>query len=61
MIKDYRLLFIGKGGIHSRAIHFPCSDDLTATVFAEGHRAEHILELWERNRMVAEFPRRQEL
>lgn len=61
MIKEYRLLFVGKRGAQSRAVRFPCSDDVAATVFAEGHRAEHVLELWQSNRMVAQFPKRQEL
>lgn len=60
MFKDYKLLFIGKNGLHSRAVHFNCSDDATATVFAEDRRADHVLELWQNMRMVAEFPRRQE-
>ena len=59
MFKDYKLLFIGSNGLHSRAIHFDCSDDATATIFAEERRAEHVMELWHDKRMVAEFPKRQ--
>lgn len=59
MIRDYKLLFIGRDGRHSRAIHFDCSDDAAVTVFAEERRAEHVMELWHDKRMVAEFPKRQ--
>lgn len=61
MFRDYKLLFTGKNGLHSRAVHFNCSDDASATIFAEERRAYHVLELWAGKRMVAEFPRRQEV
>ena len=57
-LKGYKLLFVRDDGHHSRAVRFKCNDDMEATVFAEGRRADHILQLWTGKRMIAQFPKR---
>ena len=58
MLSGYRLIFIGRDGHHSRTVRFVCADDLTATVLTERRRATHVLELWDDDLTVAQFPRR---
>lgn len=60
MLNGYKLMFVGDDGAHSRPVRFKCGDDVEATLFAEERRAEHVLELWEGKRLVAQFPRRQD-
>jgi hypothetical protein len=60
MLTGYKLMFVGDDGHHSRPVRFKCADDVEATVFAEGRRAEHVLELWNGKRLVAKFPKRQD-
>lgn len=51
---EYRLYFIDvTRGITKPATVIDCPTDEDAVAVAEGHRAEHILEIWDGKRLVA--------
>jgi hypothetical protein len=56
----YRLYFLDKHGHITGVLELDCPDDAQAVAAAESHHAGEAMELWERGRIVHEFPARQD-
>jgi hypothetical protein len=52
---DYRLYLLDAKGHIRSSVDLDCEDDEAAKAVAEGHRHEHRLELWQRDRFVGVF------
>jgi hypothetical protein len=55
---DYRVYIIGQDGHFQKAIPLDCPDDSTAIQSAKRLIDGHDIELWQRDRKIARFPRK---